>query len=117
MPVDPDSLDVNLISNLVRWSFHAKRRLGQEGLMEMVELYLRAGHHSRDLHEIIADICSMADEDTSIFEPDPAQDCVDLIHQLHGILAGGIPISHRLRMRFAELEKTDRVERLFARGA
>jgi hypothetical protein len=32
-------------------------------------------------------------------QPDSAEECVDLVQQLHGILAGGMPIRHTPRMK------------------
>ena len=114
--VNPDSLDVNLVANLVRWAFQAKRRMGQESLMEIVELYLRSGHHSRDLREMIGYICDMVEEDPEAYEADPAQECVDLIHQLHGILAGGVSITY-LRVKWSDGDRAYRPDRMFSRGA
>ena len=72
--VGTDSLDVNLVSNLLRWAYQAKRRLGPEGLMELLELYLRSGHHPRELRDVISFICSMVEEETTAYEADAAQD-------------------------------------------
>ena len=91
----PDFLDVNLTGNLVRWTLQAKRRMGQERLMDLLELYFRSGHHSKELKEIIGYICTVSEEDEGEYGPDPAQECVDLIHQLHGILTGGIRVINR----------------------
>ena len=52
---NPDHLDVNLISNLVRWAAHAKSRMGPERLMDFLELYLRSGNHSREMRETEVD--------------------------------------------------------------
>ena len=99
----PDFLDVNLVGNLVRWAFQAKRRMGHERLMDLLELYLRSGRCSLELTEIIGHICSMVDEGPD-YEADPAQESVDLMHQLHGILAGGVPIAHRPASKFGDGE-------------
>ena len=95
-----DIMDVNMMSNLVRWVFHGKRRMGQERLMDLLELYLRSGHCSSELTELIGYICGMAvEQDAYIVNPEPADECVDLVQQLHGILAGGIAIRHTPRMK------------------
>jgi len=101
-----DFLDVNLVSNLVRWAVQANRRIGHERLMDLLELYFRSGHCSRELKEIISYICATV-EDAPEHESSPAQEYVDLIHQLHGILAGGMAI---------DTERLDGAERPFAGG-
>ncbi len=85
-----DTLDVNMISNLVRWAIQAKRRVGHDRLMDLLELYLCSGHHSRELKEIISYICNVVEEEPLDYEPDPAHESVDLIHQLHGILFSAV---------------------------
>ena len=95
-----DVMDVNMISNLVRWVFRGKRRMGQERLMDLLELYLRSGHCSSELTELIGYICGMAvDEREYELNPEPADEGVDLIQQLHGILAGGIAVKHTPRLK------------------
>ena len=47
-PISPDFYDINLTANLMRWAFQAKRRMGHERLMELLSLYLRSGHYSRN---------------------------------------------------------------------
>ena len=96
--IGPDFLDVNLMANLVRWAKQARKRMGYEQLMDLLELYFRSGHHSRDMKDTIMYVCSMA-EDPVPDEPDPTQEGVDLIHQLHGILVGGVSITYRPRAR------------------
>ena len=58
--------------------------------MDLIELHARCGYESTELPDIIGYISSMVEEDQP-YEADPAQQWVDLIHQLHGILAGGMP--------------------------
>ena len=97
--VKPDFLNVNLMASLVRWVFLARRRLGQERLMDCVGLYLRSAY-SDELREMIIYICGIAEEEPpNEPEEDPAQECIDLIHQLHGILAGGVIIANVPRVR------------------
>ena len=104
--LNPDFLDVNLVGGLVRWAFQAKQRIGHERLMDMLELYLRSGRCSLELTEIIGHICSMVEEGPA-YESDPAQESVDLMHQLHGILAGGVPITHRPATKFGNGESRE----------
>ena len=113
--VDLDVLDVNLVASLVRWAFQAKRRMGHDKLMDCLELYFRAGHHSKEVREIIVYVCTMA-EDEPDYQADPAQECVDLIYQLHGILAGGTAITARPRTQFGEGERTRKSNGMFPRG-
>ena len=110
----PDHLDVNLISNLVRWAANAKTRIGPERLMDFLELYLRSGNHSREMKETIVYICSMVEEST--YEADPSEEWVELFHQLHGILAGGMAITHKPRMRSGDGERGSRLDGFFNRG-
>ena len=106
----PDFLDVNLVGNLVRWAFQAKRRVGHERLMDLLELYLRSGRCSLELTEIIGHICNMVEEGP-VYETDPSQESVDLMHQLHGILAGGVPIAHRPAANSLMVSQAGKLER------
>ena len=116
-PISPDFYDINLTANLMRWAFQAKRRMGHERLMELLSLYLRSGHYSRELKEMISYICNMVEEDgAGVGEPDPSQEWVNLIHQLHGILAGGVPIKHGPGLKFADGDRSDGAERTFDSG-
>ena len=90
-----DFLDVNLVGNLVRWASRAKRRVGNERLVDLLELYLRSGNCSKELTEVIGYICNMVEEGPGL-EADPTNEGVDLIHQLHGILTGGVPIAIKI---------------------
>ncbi len=92
-------LDVNLIANLVRWALQAKARMGQAKLSHLLEVYLRSGHCSKELSEIISYVCNMVEDEPSC-GIDPAQEYMELIHQLDGILiAGGIFSVDRPRVR------------------
>ena len=102
--IGPDFLDVNLMANLVRWAHLARRRMGYEQLMDFLELYFRSGYHSKEMKETIMFVCGMAEKEEA-HEPDPAQECVDMIHQLHGILVGGISISYKPRSKFGEADR------------
>ena len=94
MATSSESLDVNMMSNLVRWVFQARRRVGQERLMDFLELYLHSCKFGNDLREMIVYVSTMVEEETSMVG-DPAQESVDLIHQLHGILMGGVVVSQK----------------------
>ncbi len=91
----PDNPNVNMISNLVRWAFKARSRMSHEALMDYLRLYMASGKYSEELRDMIGYICDIVGENPT-YEPDPSQECVDLIHQLHGILAGDSHISHRM---------------------
>ena len=84
-------LDVNLLSSLTRWTTVARNRVGEQRLIEILDLYSQSGHLSNGLRELLRQISSMvgnAHPETS----DDAQGFVDLIFHLHGILSGGLAI-------------------------
>ena len=109
------SLDVNLVSNLMRWACQAKKRLGHESLLDFLELYMRSGLQSKDLSETIVYVCTMVEHDQAC-ESDPVFEWVDLIHQLHGILAGAVPITYESKARVGEGNGSGKPEGLFGRG-
>ena len=98
-PMSQDILDVNMVGNLVRWAALARRRMGPDKLRDMLNLYFRSGHNSKELRETIVYICSMEEED---WAANPEQECVDLIHQLHGILTGAMVVPYKPRIQFQE---------------
>lgn len=98
--IGPASVDVagsirniNLLSNLLYWCSLAKRRIGPDKLEMFLELYTRWGVPSLRLKETITFIASMVGDDNQGNGQSPqgqgsAQDWIDLMLQLHGILTG-----------------------------
>ena len=84
-------MDINLVASLVRWASIAKQRVGEDRLHDILELYLQSGRAAPGLREVLTHISGMADA----MPPDTnqtAQECVDLISHLHGILTGTLAI-------------------------
>ena len=85
-------LDVNLLSGLTRWASVAQSRVGEKGLKEVLDLYARSGHLSEGLRSVLLQVSGMVGG----VPPEAghnAQEYVDLICQLHGILTGSLHIS------------------------
>ena len=85
-------MDINLVASLVRWASIAKQRVGEDRLRDILELYLQSGHATPGLREVLTHISGMADA----MPPETnqtAQECVDLISHLHGILTGALAIA------------------------
>ncbi|PKB72570.1 MAG: hypothetical protein BZY75_06335 [SAR202 cluster bacterium Io17-Chloro-G7] len=101
------ALDVNLISSLTRWAVIAKQRVDNHRLSQILELYGQFGHLTPELMALLTQIIVLVDGDP--VEPVPvsnllegatwadgagsktnaeAQNCIDLIFHLHGVLAG-----------------------------
>ena len=85
-------LDVNLITSLVGWVRLVRRCIGQQGLIDLVELYSGFCRQSQALKVLIAHISAMVEDD-----PGPGPEAplghLQLMHQLHGILTGCRPIA------------------------
>ena len=87
----PFPLDINLLSSLTRWTSVARNRVGEQRLIEILNLYSQSGHLSESLRDLLGQISGMvggAPPETN----EDAQGFVDLIFHLHGILAGGLAI-------------------------
>ena len=84
-------MDINLVAGLVRWASIAKQRVGEDLLQDILELYLQSGHAAPGLREVLTHISGMADAMTPETNQ-TAQECVDLISHLHGILTGALTI-------------------------
>ena len=85
-------MDINLVASLVRWASIAKQRVGEDRLYDILELYLQSGHATPGLRELLTQTSGMADA----MPPETnqtAQECVDLISHLHGILTGSLAIA------------------------
>lgn len=85
-------LDVNLLASLVRWTTLAKGRVGEARLKSILDLYLGSGRSSPQLRELLISVSSMVDT-VSPETPQAAQECMDLLSHLHGILTGGLQIA------------------------
>ena len=84
-------MDINLVASLLRWASTAKQRVGEDRLHDILELYLQSGHATPGLREVLTHISGMA----NAMGPETdqtAQECVDLISHLHGILTGALAI-------------------------
>ena len=114
-PVEQSLLDVNLVATMIRWVFVARKRVGADRLKDLLVLYLQSSKHSEELKEMIIYICSMAEQEP-MGDPDPAQDSIDLLHQLHGILAGGVPVTQILPIKFGEDDKAEKPEGIITSG-
>ena len=85
-------MDINLVASLVRWASIAKQRMGEDRLRDILELYLQSGHATPGLREVLTHISGMADAMPPKTNQ-TAQECVDLISHLHGILTGALAIA------------------------
>ena len=98
IPEDTDARfagsDVNLVAALVRWVCVAKRRLGDGGLMDLVDLYIGSCRDSPGLKALIDQIWAMVGQEEPVYEAESPQEFLEMIHQLHGILARTGPIVH-----------------------
>ena len=99
----PLGVDVNLLSCLVGWTSMAKRRVGQQRLNDIVGLYLHTRGSSAGLKELLTLISDTVEEVPQGDDTGP-QECVDLLAQLHGILAQDLPMIDIPRMQSAVSE-------------
>ena len=99
-------LDVNLLSSLVHWTSVAKRRVGEQQLRDILELYIQSRHSRPELQELLLHISAMVEEVPD--EPVDGRDqCVDLMFHLHGILTGGLPVVQIPQMQFASRNNSE----------
>jgi len=94
-------LDVNLLASLVRWVSLAKGRVGDARLKTILDLYLGSGRSSPQLRELLFSISNMVDT-VSPETPHAAQECMDLLSHLHGILTGGLQIARMPQITLSE---------------
>ena len=99
----PHGVDVNLLSCLLGWTSMAKRRVGQQRLNDIVGLYLHTRGSSAGLKELLTLISDTVEEVPQGDDTGP-QECVDLLAQLHGILAQDLPMIDIPRMQSAVSE-------------
>ena len=84
-------LDVNLLSSLTRWTSVARNQVGEQRLIEILDLYSQSGHLPASLRKLLQQISGLVDAAQPETSGD-TQGFVDLIFHLHGILAGGLAI-------------------------
>ena len=94
------TLDVNLLSSLVHWTSVAMRRVGEQQLRDILELYIQSRHSRPELQELLLHISTMVGGIPNEPVAGPEQ-CVDLMFHLHGILTGGLPVAQIPQMQFA----------------
>ena len=87
---DPPPMDLNLVSNLVRWASMAKNRVGEKRLTDIIELYVESRNTPPGLSQALNHIASIVD-DQPPESGQTAQETMDLIAHLHGILAANLP--------------------------
>lgn len=101
-----DNLDVNLISNLMRWVSLAKRDVGVARMRWLVEVYSLSSHMSPGLRYLVRRISEegvetkvadvLGQERVAAIDPNelhPSARLVELMEQLHGIICGaGMPV-------------------------
>ena len=85
------NLSVNDVSNLVRWVSVAKRRMGQEKMRGLLDLYIKYAGYTPALKEVVTEISELlGDMAPAQGEPEraiaSAEECTDLMYQFHGII-------------------------------
>ena len=100
-PGNSAPLDVNLLASLVRWTTLAKGSVGEARLKKILDLYLGSGRSSPQLRELLASVSKMVDT-VSPETPQAAQECMDLLSHLHGILTGGLQIAQVPQISLSE---------------
>jgi hypothetical protein len=103
-PVGPP-LDINLLSNLVHWVALAKKRVGEEQLKDILQLYIQSGHSRPELQDLLLQVSRMVDVDPPGVREAP-REWVDLMFHLHGILTGGFPVIKIPPIRLSTHEET-----------
>ena len=88
---EPPPMDLNLVSNLVRWASMAKHRVGEKRLSDIIELYVASRNAPPGLSKVLANIASIVD-DQAPESGQTAQETMDLIAHLHGILTASLPV-------------------------
>ena len=88
---EPSPMDLNLVSSLVRWASLAKYRVGEKRLSDIIELYVESRGATAGLKEALTHIASIVD-DQPPESGQSAQETLDLIAHLHGILTAALPV-------------------------
>ena len=88
---DASPMDLNLVSSLVRWASLAKHRVGEKRLADIIELYVESRSAPQGLKEALTHIASIVD-DQPPESGQTAQETLDLIAHLHGILTAALPV-------------------------
>ena len=84
-------MDLNLVSSLVRWASLAKYRVGEKRLSDIIDLYVESRSATAGLKEALTHIASIVD-DQPPESGQSAQETLDLIAHLHGILTAALPV-------------------------
>ena len=84
-------MDLNLVSNLVRWASMAKYKVGEKRLSDIIELYAQSRNAPPGLSKALIHIASIVD-DQPPETGQTAQETMDLIAHLHGILTASLPV-------------------------
>ena len=88
---EPPPMDLNLVSNLVRWASMAKYRVGEKRLSDIIDLYAQSRNAPPGLSKALIHIASIVD-DQPPETGQTAQETMDLIAHLHGILTASLPV-------------------------
>ena len=88
---EPSPMDLNLVSSLVRWASLAKYRVGEKRLSDIIDLYVESRSATAGLKEALTHIASIVD-DQPPESGQSAQETLDLIAHLHGILTAALPV-------------------------
>ena len=88
---EPSPMDLNLVSNLVRWASMAKYKVGDKRLTDIIELYVESRSAPPGLSKSLNHIASIVD-DQPPESGQSAQETMDLIAHLHGILTAALPV-------------------------
>ena len=110
------SLSVNLVTHLTRWVFQAKKRVGQERLMDVLELYMHASPGSESLRELVVFISAIGEDEPTCNEPLGGYDAAELIHQLHGIVLGGGTGHQKFGAKADDGQRSAIIQRHFSNG-
>ena len=82
-------LDVNLMTNLARWTGSVKRRLGVRNMLPLLKVYALSGHLAPAIEVMVLKLARLPMMvDDSEFHDVTVDDLVDAIQTLHGIVYG-----------------------------
>ena len=82
-------LDVNLLTNLARWTGSVKRRLGVRNMLPLLEVYRSSGHLAPAIEAMVLKLARLpVMVDDSEFHDVTVDDLVEAIQTLHGIVYG-----------------------------
>ena len=87
------ALDANLVTGIVRWVASAKRKLGSEQMVALLEIYKISGNLSPSIEKVIVKVANMPLPDESDIHQITAEDLVDLFMMLHGTIHSTVEAS------------------------